>query len=119
MIGRYLDELPDAAADRVLTTAMGPTGRVMHPMTPCLVEAIHGVACVHTEPSVALTMTVVRWWRTRPDRDKDVAQRFDALCRRVGTSHATHLIRDRVLRNKLRRTLDRRGLLDRVRAEGL
>lgn len=107
MIGHYLVTVDEAAEDRVLTSKLlggvmlrGDTGE------RCLIGAVedwyadeykHHRARCQWVTCVQLPNTA--WSRTL------VGMRFDDLCRRFGSARTVAAIRNRILANQARRTL--------------
>jgi hypothetical protein len=107
MIGHFLAQLPPAAEDRILTTALVPGtycrsvegGR---PLERCLVGAA---------AAMAEGLAMDRIWIHRAQYNRmyglslHVTNQYDALCKRFGTTRVNAAIRSRILTNRLWRAL--------------
>lgn len=116
LIGKFLSTLNNEQESRVLTTAMKPGSYE----APCLVGVAgggHNIACgqiserfavLNGKPlaNVKAKIASLAWDTVLILAATDsVEMRFDYLCQRLGNDTAGVLIRNRILRNRLRRTL--------------
>lgn len=116
MIGHYLLTLTQDEGDRVLTSRLAP-GSTAHPgegtyLQPdgsrCLVGAVRNV--VECDNGKAYRFGhddrgLMSW--SRPGDRINVERRYDALCKRFGTSRVNAAIRARIIENRARRALSR------------
>lgn len=108
MIGHYLLTLSEEQEDRVLTETLVPYP-VIPPITTerCLVDVADCLGAGMTRVLEAHVSYCTRQpWQLRPDIW--VGDRYDALCRRFKTSRTNTAIRNRILSNRARRTLQNR-----------
>lgn len=113
MIGHYLLTLSKEQEDRVLTETFVPYP-VFPPITNerCLVDAADGLGAGMTRVLDGQGTWFTRQpWQLRPDIW--VGDRYDALCRRFKTSRTNAAIRNRILSNRARRTLQNRPVASR------
>lgn len=111
MIGHYLLTLTEEQEDRVLTMRMGIARAYVdgENQCGCLKGTVHGL-----DRKRAMTDPVGWWpqhWSKRlltalPGTDV-VGIRYDDLCERFGTDRVNAAIRNRILNNRARRTLQR------------
>lgn len=113
MIGKWLDQLSNEAADDVLTTTMRPyhTARV-DDGGRCLVGVAGNAKLVlgsRQYPSGLQDSSVVLQRRiatiSKLISHYRIGTRYDFLCERFGTAQVNRLIRDRLLKVRCRREL--------------
>lgn len=115
MIGNWLNGLTTVQEDRVLTSPVEPygieacphTGRLMSAEpgnAPCLTE----VADCQPPGTYRIPTNRVGGWRSQTERFSDkhlicVEGQYDQACYRFGVERVNGAIRNRILRNRLRR----------------
>lgn len=103
MIGHYLLGLTTEEEDRVLTTTMRPgCYHVAGILGPCLVGVVRW-------PNTSEHRSINAWppshFPVAVARVRAPERCYDDLCDRFGVARINGLIRDRILANRLRRTL--------------
>jgi hypothetical protein len=102
MIGRYLSTLTPEQEGRVLTQTFEPVCSETRRALGIIPNyAIDGCRC--------LVMTVEHrdWWRADTELAGDAGMDYEAACGRFGVERVNAAVRARVLRNQLRRELER------------